>query len=487
MSTGARGGDLGEGNEEMQDHVEMEEDSTSNVPMLAASGTFIAGTTDVTVKVTETRHHAKRQRAAVHVSEDLLNRQIQDYGLVSPERAKNVVWCFFKKYGSKNLQGVDVNLKLSQAALCTICLADQTRSLHCTVKMGKDNSPSSLMDHMRIHHQDEFNAVVVANSKGVSLATFTAKRQEPRVRSLLGNSSVLESADNSPATADATPRAANAAGAALHEDSMARRSALQSLFLDTAAQQAGAPGKQRSMADVFKPSLSWTDKQDKQWKEELVSCVAEQYLPLAIVDAPAFRSMIQTLNPKASIPHRKGIVRKMSEMRALMEDEIVGMMRDEWVAITTDSWTSNAGQTYLGVSYHWIGADLQLRSMCVDCELLEGSTVGEELALKIPKAYSKREVAGVLLNCTDCEPTMCKMGRIVKADLGHDWQGCTDHRLEKTAAAFYKHKGVLACATKAKEIVTLIHTSSQVLIPVLCCVGALMLVIASVACGVCLL
>ena len=127
MSTGARGGDLGEGNEEMQDHVEMEEDSTSNVPMLAASGTFIAGTADGTV--TGARHQAKRQRAAVNVSEDLLNRQIQDYGLVSPERAKNVVWCFFKKYGSKNLQGVDVNLKLSQAALCTICL----ESLHSQI------------------------------------------------------------------------------------------------------------------------------------------------------------------------------------------------------------------------------------------------------------------------------------------------------------------------------------------------------------------
>jgi hypothetical protein len=42
-------------------------------------------------------------------------------------------------------------------------------------------------------------------------------------------------------------------------------------------------------------------------------------LPMAIVDCPAFRSMIQTLNPKSSIPDQKGVLRKMSEMRALME------------------------------------------------------------------------------------------------------------------------------------------------------------------------
>ena len=35
--------------------------------------------------------------------------------------------------------------------------------LHCTVKLSKDNSPSSLMDHMRKHHQDEYNTMVVIN------------------------------------------------------------------------------------------------------------------------------------------------------------------------------------------------------------------------------------------------------------------------------------------------------------------------------------
>ena len=99
----------------------------------------------------------------------------------------------------------------------------------------------------------------------------------------------------------------------------------------------------------------------------MVSPVAEQYLPLATVDDPAFRSMIETWNPKASKPHRKGILRKMSEMRALMEHEF------------------KAGQTFLGVSYHCVGADWELHAMCVDCKLLEGSTVGEKLALKIPK------------------------------------------------------------------------------------------------------
>ena len=71
-------------------------------------------------EVAEARNGAKRQRDVVKVFEDVLNRQIQDYGLVSPERAKNVVWCFFRKFGSKPLKGQDDNLRLAQQVLCTI-------------------------------------------------------------------------------------------------------------------------------------------------------------------------------------------------------------------------------------------------------------------------------------------------------------------------------------------------------------------------------
>ena len=61
------------------------------------------------------------------------------------------------------------------------------------------------MDLMRIHHLNEYNAVVVAQSKGQSLTAFIAQRKEPRLCALLGNGSVGESAD--------TPTAGDGAGA----------------------------------------------------------------------------------------------------------------------------------------------------------------------------------------------------------------------------------------------------------------------------------
>ncbi len=119
------------------------------------------------------------------------------------------------------------------------------------------------MDHMRIHHHEQHDAVVVGNSKGLTLAAFNAQRNEPRVRALLGNSTVRESTDISPATADVTPKTGNAAGASLYEGSMARHAAMHALFQKPSPQEAGTAGPERSITDLFKPSSSWTAQQDE--------------------------------------------------------------------------------------------------------------------------------------------------------------------------------------------------------------------------------
>ena len=51
------------------------------------------------------------------------------------------------------------------------------------------------MDHLRVHHREQHDAVVLANTKGLTLPAFNAQRQEPRVRAMLGNSTVCESTD----------------------------------------------------------------------------------------------------------------------------------------------------------------------------------------------------------------------------------------------------------------------------------------------------
>ena len=74
------------------------------------------------------------------------------------------------------------------------------------------------------HHKQEYAAVVLANSKGQSLASFTAGRQQPRVLALLeGSGSIAERPEQ-------MSNPGNPEGAALHVSVMARHAALAGSF-----------------------------------------------------------------------------------------------------------------------------------------------------------------------------------------------------------------------------------------------------------------
>ena len=119
-----------------------------------------------------------RRKNTVMVKEDLFHRIILEYGLVTGTRTQNPARFFFKKYGSKKVKDVlgDDNLLLSTHTIWMLCYEheDKRRVQEATVKFGKDNSPSSLMDHMYIqwsctHQQQE-----------TILTDFTAHWQHPR-------------------------------------------------------------------------------------------------------------------------------------------------------------------------------------------------------------------------------------------------------------------------------------------------------------------
>ena len=103
-----------------------------------------------------------------------------------------------------------------------------------------------------------------------------------------------------------------------------------------------------------------------------------------------------------------------------------------------------------------------MQYVTVDCQKMSGTTTGEDLQMKIPKAWEKRGVTGVVANVTDCEPSMVKMDRLVMENTGIAHYGCEDHRLEKTDLKFYSHPAIAESLSRAQTIVSFLHKSSQV-------------------------
>jgi hypothetical protein len=92
------------------------------------------------------------------VTEDTLMRRIDTDGIVSRTKAKNVVWCYFRKYDIKKIKekhGDNDILKLDQHVLFMFCYKDPDpdQRLKVTVKLEKDYSPTVILEHMMHHHK----------------------------------------------------------------------------------------------------------------------------------------------------------------------------------------------------------------------------------------------------------------------------------------------------------------------------------------------
>ena len=57
-----------------------------------------------TLRLEKLKVTVSKKKNDVMLTEDLLYRRKSEYGLVTPARAQNPVWFFFKKYGSKKLK-----------------------------------------------------------------------------------------------------------------------------------------------------------------------------------------------------------------------------------------------------------------------------------------------------------------------------------------------------------------------------------------------
>ena len=155
----------------------------------------------------------------------------------------------------------------------------------------------------------------------------------------------------------------NPEGVVLHPAFMTRYAALAGSFQSRPQPVEEVEAAQKKVTDTFTSSSSWNEKQERACQEKCAALLEDQYLPFTMVESQTFRDMVSTLNSKASIPSRSSIKRTMEEMRVHIDAQMEGLMRDEWVCHTTDSWTARSGQTFLGVTYHWIGTDWVLRSM----------------------------------------------------------------------------------------------------------------------------
>jgi hypothetical protein len=131
----------------------MDEEQISDEGITTGHGTFVAHTGDVRGHRSGAKHHMSSGK----VTEDTLMRRIDTYGLVSPTKAKNVVRCFFRKYGIKKIKEKHADndmIKLDQHDLCMICYKDPDPEKRLSVVVTVTDCESGMWKMGRLVKED---------------------------------------------------------------------------------------------------------------------------------------------------------------------------------------------------------------------------------------------------------------------------------------------------------------------------------------------
>ncbi|CAG9840808.1 unnamed protein product [Diabrotica balteata] len=115
------------------------------------------------------------------------------------------------------------------------------------------------------------------------------------------------------------------------------------------------------------------------------------YQPFSIVEDRGFKKFVTALNPSYVLPNRKTI---SSCMIPAEYERCLNAVRHEVLSITnatltTDNWTSTNVDNYLALTSHHISDDFELRSILLECSVMNSSHTSQNLALEINKIINK--------------------------------------------------------------------------------------------------
>ena len=130
--------------------------------------------------------------------------------------------------------------------------------------------------------------------------------------------------------------------------------------------------------------LSSLSREDKTLTNAVTYCLARDMLPLSTVDKPGFRKMLQQFNPRYQLPTRKHFTKVavpalVNEVKSEIEEKIKIKQLDYYSA-TTDLWTSAAGDPYMTFTVHFIDANWDLKSYCLQTHYLPMDHTGTNFA-----------------------------------------------------------------------------------------------------------
>lgn len=125
----------------------------------------------------------------------------------------------------------------------------------------------------------------------------------------------------------------------------------------------------------------------------LVSFVAEDLMPLRVVDSDRFKAFVCALDPNFSLPSRKHLSTSLLEKK-YSNSKMTVMKRLEAVKhhLTIDIWSSRQMRSFLDVIDHYISNKWKLESVMLSYICITGRHTGENIIQRFEEIAAKFDI-----------------------------------------------------------------------------------------------
>ena len=220
---------------------------------------------------------------------------------------------------------------------------------------------------------------------------------------------------------------------------------------------------QTSLDSAFAPPLP----QSSTRAQEITRCIgvfiAKDMRPFSVVDNEGFRLLLNTLEPRYSIPSRPHFSRAV--LPALYSETKAKVMQTlkeaDSLALTTDGWTSRATQGYITITAHVITGEWKMASFVLQTRPLFESHTGRNIAEVLKLAVVEWELERANHNIAVVTDNARNMDVAVKESGLAPHIKCFAHTLNLASQAGLSVNRVSRLLGRVRRIAAFFHRSAM--------------------------
>ncbi|XDV44703.1 hypothetical protein PO909_012944 [Leuciscus waleckii] len=148
---------------------------------------------------------------------------------------------------------------------------------------------------------------------------------------------------------------------------------------------------QLTLAQVQTHKLPTTSTRATKITQSVVYFICKDMRPLSVVENEGFRYMVQTMEPRYTIPSRQHItdIAVPNLYKEVKTNVLECLALAEKVALTCDAWTSRATESYVTLTVHHITDECKLESCVLQTRAMYDSHTGENIAALLKEAVAE--------------------------------------------------------------------------------------------------